>query len=103
MIDMLTKSLQSKAILGAGVVSIILTQIASFSVMSLVTSLLSYVALAYNANCLVGGGCVTWAWITLAVPLFATIGYIVATIRGKEVEQPKTFGAAQDLVPKFDL
>ena len=98
---MLIKSTQSKAILGAGVLSIIITQFVSgFAPLPLVTSLISYIGLAYNANCLVGGGCGIWAWVTLTVPLFATIGYIVATLRGEETEQPQTFGAVRDLSGK---
>ena len=99
---MLIKSTQSKAILGAGVLSIIITQFFSgFAPVSLITSLVSYIGLAYNANCLVSGGCGIWAWITLCVPLFATIGYIVATLRGDETaQQPQTFGAVRDLSGK---
>ena len=62
---MIYKSTQSKAILGAGLFSILLTQIAGYQsaltlgarITAALTSLISYIGLAYNANCLVGGGC----------------------------------------------
>lgn len=102
---MIYKSTQSKAILGAGLFSIVLTQIAgSQSSLTLgsrltaaITSLISYIGLAYNANCLVGGGCGIWAWVTLSVPLFATILYIVATLRGQQAEGPGNFGVTTDI------
>ena len=102
---MIYKSTQSKAILGAGLFSIILTQIAGYQsaltlgsrITTALTSLISYIGLAYNANCLVGGGCSIWAWVTLAVPLFATILYIVATLRGQQAEGPGNFGVTTDI------
>jgi hypothetical protein len=105
MLDMIYKTTQSKAILGAGLFSILLTQIAGYQsaltlgarVTAALTSLISYIGLAYNANCLVSGGCGLWAWVTLSVPLFATILYIVSTLRGQEAAGPGNFGVTTDI------
>lgn len=77
MLEVLTAlSLQSKVILIAGITAILITQIHTFDSNHLFVSLLGYIMLAYNANCLVGGGCGAWSWATSIVPVVVTIIYI---------------------------
>lgn len=73
------ESLQSKVILGLAVPVVILTQRQSFDMVKMLTQILLYLALAYNAECLVTGRCKIWAWLSILFPLIQTIGFLFFT------------------------
>lgn len=67
---------QSKVVLALALPVIILSQREKFSMVKLLTQLILYVSLAYNADCLVNGRCKMWAWGSILFPLIQTIGYL---------------------------
>lgn len=70
------ESPQSKVVLALALPVIILSQREKFSMVKLLTQLILYVSLAYNADCLVNGRCSLWAWGSILFPLIQTIGYL---------------------------
>ena len=85
-LDLFTSTLQSKVILGVGALATLIKLITHFSVQTLLFSLCSYGGLAFNAGCLTRGGCGTWAWITLIIPVISTVLYIVSATK-KQAEE----------------
>jgi hypothetical protein len=73
---MLFESPQSRILVALAIPVIILSQRIKFSMVTLIGHILLYLALAYNADCLVSGQCRLWAWIAVLVPLINTIGYL---------------------------
>lgn len=73
---MLFESTQSRVLLALAIPVIILSQRMKFSMTTLFTQIILYLALAYNADCLVSGQCKTWAWLVLLLPLINTLGYL---------------------------
>lgn len=55
---------------------VLLTQKQQYDITKLMTQLVLYLALAYNADCLVSGRCKLWAWLMVLLPLIQTIGYL---------------------------
>lgn len=55
---------------------VIVTQYAKFNSLSIVTQALVYMAIAYNAECLVEGGCDLWAWLSVALPIIYSLLFI---------------------------
>jgi len=55
---------------------VIVTQYAKFNSLSIVTQALVYMAIAYNAECLVEGGCDLWAWLSVALPIIYSLMFI---------------------------
>ena len=56
---------------------ILVSQYSRFSALGIVIQSLVYMAIAYNAECLVEGGCDLWAWISVALPILYSLVYIV--------------------------
>lgn len=73
---MLFESTQSRVLLALAIPVIILSQRVKFSMVTLFTQIILYLALAYNADCLVTGQCRTWAWLVILLPLINTLGYL---------------------------
>ncbi len=73
---MLFESPQSRILLALALPVIILSQRVKFSMVTLLTQIMLYIALAYNADCLVSGQCRTWAWLVILFPIINTIGYL---------------------------
>jgi hypothetical protein len=73
---MLFESTQSRVLLALAIPVIILSQRVKFSMVTLFTQIILYLALAYNADCLVSGQCKTWAWLVILLPLINTLGYL---------------------------
>lgn len=73
---MLFESTQSRLLLALALPVIILSQRMKFSMTTLFTQIILYLALAYNADCLVSGQCKTWAWLVILFPLINTLGYL---------------------------
>ena len=73
---MLFASRQSRVILLLALGVIILSQREQFNMLKLFTQILLYLALAYNAECLVNGKCNVWAWLSVIFPLVSAIGYL---------------------------
>lgn len=73
---MLFESTQSRVLLAFAIPVIILSQRVKFSMVTLFTQIILYLALAYNADCLVTGQCKTWAWLVILLPLINTLGYL---------------------------
>lgn len=69
-------AIQSKIIVGIGVLAIILSQRERYNFSALITQVLLYFAVAYNADCLVSGRCEWWAWGSVLLPLIQTIGFL---------------------------
>jgi hypothetical protein len=70
------ESVQSKVLLALAFPVIFLSQKEQFSMTTLLTQLIIYISLAYNADCLVTGRCKLWAWGSILFPLIQTIGYL---------------------------
>ena len=70
------ESAQSKLVLALAVPVILLSQREKFSMVNLLTQLILYVSLAYNADCLVTGRCKMWAWGSILFPLIQTVGFL---------------------------
>jgi len=70
------ESPQAKVVLALALPVIILSQREKFSIVTLLTQLILYVSLAYNAECLVTGRCGLWAWGSILFPLIQTIGFL---------------------------
>ena len=73
---MLFESPQGKLMLLLAIPVIIVTQLRGFDVLRLLTQLTLFVALAYNADCLVMGNCKIWAWLALVFPLIMVTGFL---------------------------
>jgi hypothetical protein len=73
---LLFESTQSRVLLALAIPVIILSQRVKFSMVTLFTQIILYLALAYNADCLVTGQCRTWAWLVILLPLINTLGYL---------------------------
>jgi|JI10StandDraft_1071094.scaffolds.fasta_scaffold19629_3 hypothetical protein len=73
---MLFESTQARVLIALAIPVIILSQRLKFSMVTLFTQIILYLALAYNADCLVTGQCKTWAWLVILLPLINTMGYL---------------------------
>ena len=87
MFDFITGTLQAKCMFIMGTISIFITQLHQFNPTSLLFSVFMYLGVTYNANCLAKGGCQVWAWITLIVPIIATILTIANAMSPKPPQQ----------------
>jgi hypothetical protein len=76
MLGTLIGSLQGKVALGVGLSAVVLSQVLSFNIFSLIASILGVCAVAFNATCLITGGCQTWSWIAIALPVTLMLLYI---------------------------
>ena len=56
---------------------ILVTQYGEFSSLNIVTQALVYMAISYNAECLVEGGCDLWAWLSVGLPIIYSLLYIL--------------------------
>lgn len=55
---------------------ILVTQYAKFSSLNIVMQALVYLMIAYNAECLVEGGCDLWAWLSVGLPIIYSLLFI---------------------------
>lgn len=70
-------SSQARAILLLAVPVVFVTQTyGGFNTYTLITQILTYVFVAFNAECLVSGGCNMWSWLSVSVPLLYSVLYI---------------------------
>lgn len=76
---MVFKSLQSRLLLALALPVVILSQRKKLSVFNFFAQTLLYLALAYNADCLISGNCRVWAWLAVLVPIINTLGYLFFT------------------------
>ena len=74
---MVFDTLQSQIVLGLSIPVVILTQRDTFSLIGLLSQILVYATIAYNADCLVKGNCQTWSWISVAFPILYSVMYIM--------------------------
>lgn len=66
----------AKIMLYLAIPVILVTQFARFNSLNIITQALAYIVIAYNAECLVGGGCDLWAWISVALPILYSLLFI---------------------------
>jgi len=71
--------MQSRLLLALALPVIILSQRKKLSVFNFFAQILLYLALAYNADCLISGQCRVWAWLAVIVPIINTLGYLFFT------------------------
>lgn len=55
---------------------ILVSQYSQFSSLNIITQTLVYMTIAYNAECLVEGGCDLWSWISVALPIIYSLLFI---------------------------
>ena len=85
--DALISTRQGQVILGVGTLATIVSMFTTPSIMVFISSILTYSALAFNATCLAKGGCNTWSWMTIAIPLIITIVHVYVALRPKPAEE----------------
>lgn len=116
MLESLISTTQGKVILGLGGVGTVIGMFANPSIVMFLVSMLMYSGLAFNATCLAKGGCDTWSWFTIAIPIIVTLIYIIISLRSgssktsdEEVEPtpgagpttaPETTGAPDSTTPQ---
>lgn len=66
----------AKAMIYLAIPVILVTQYGKFSSLNIITQALVYMAIAYNAECLVEGGCDLWAWGSVALPIIYSLLFI---------------------------
>jgi hypothetical protein len=98
------ESPQSKVVLALALPVIILSQRAKFSMVTLLTQMILYLSLAYNADCLVTGRCNLWAWGSILFPLIQTIGFLFFNNKldlqtPVRLPLPRSFQAQHKVVP----
>ena len=87
--DSLISTTQGQVILGVGTLATIVSMFATPSIMVFIISILTYASLAFNATCLAKGGCNTWSWMTIAIPLIITVIHVYVALRPKpHTEEP---------------
>jgi len=69
-------SRQARLIAYIAIPVILLSQFGHPSLMGLISQILVYGMIAYNAECLSEGGCELWAWSSIALPVIYSILYI---------------------------
>jgi len=74
---MVFDTLQSQIVLGLSIPVVILTQRDTFSLIGLLSQIIVYATIAYNADCLVKGNCQTWSWLSVAFPILYSVMYIM--------------------------
>jgi len=79
----LVSTLQGKIILGIGLGSLVISQIVHLHFFGIVSHLFIYLAVAYNAGCLVKGDCDVWSWVTLSGPILWTLTYMVMSFKNR--------------------
>ena len=72
----LFNSLQARIIIFMALPVVFITQRSRFNSWAMVVQLLVYLGIAYNAECLVEGGCGMWSWVSISLPLLYSILYI---------------------------
>ena len=55
---------------------ILVSQYGKFSSLNIIVQGLVYMTIAYNAECLVEGGCDLWSWMSVALPIIYSLLYI---------------------------
>jgi hypothetical protein len=55
---------------------ILVTQFTEFNSTSIFIQALTYAGIAYNAECLVEGGCDIWAWVSVLLPIVYSLLFI---------------------------
>jgi len=76
---MVFKSTQSRLLLALALPVLILSQRKKLSIFTFFAQIVLYLALAFNADCLVTGDCRRWAWIAVIVPIINSLAYIFFT------------------------
>ena len=69
-------SKQAKVMMYLAIPVILVTQYAKFNSFNIVIQSLVYMAIAYNAECMVEGGCGMWAWLSVSLPILYSLLYI---------------------------
>lgn len=70
-------SSQSTLIIIIGIIIVYINQLEDVNIGDMMFQILGFVFLAYNANCLVTGGCSGWSWLTISLPLVFAIMYLL--------------------------
>lgn len=68
----------AKTILYLGIPVILLTRLAKGGSVKMITQILLYLSIAYNAECLIEGGCKTLAWLSILLPIIYSISFILS-------------------------
>lgn len=55
---------------------VLMTQYTQFNTTSILIQALTYMGIAYNAECLVEGGCDMWAWSSVLLPIIYSLLFI---------------------------
>jgi Ca2+/Na+ antiporter len=89
--DNFVGSNQGKAVIAVTIVAVIIATVKySMPVGATVGLLLVTALIAFNATCLVKGGCNIWSWITVVTPLFLTVMLIIGMVaHNKDPSQPE--------------
>lgn len=79
--DSLISTRQGQVILGVGTIATIVSMFITPSIMIFIFSILTYASLAFNATCLARGGCNTWSWMTIVIPVIVTVIHTYIALR----------------------
>ena len=90
-------SKQARLMVYIAIPVILLSQFGHPSLFGLISQILIYGMIAYNAECLSEGGCELWAWSSIALPVFYSIIYISFGKQLGLIAAPKT--ALTTIVP----
>ena len=70
---------QSQVVLIVSIPVILFSQFQRFSLGNLISNIILFAIIAFNANCLAGKGslvaCNIWSWFVIAMPVFLSISY----------------------------
>lgn len=69
-------SLPAQIMIYLAIPVIIVNQYTEFNTFNVVMQVLVYLTIAYNAECLVEGGCDLWAWLSVALPIIYSLMFI---------------------------
>jgi len=67
----------AKAMMYISIPVILVTQYYNFNVTNIILQSLIYMAIAYNAECMIEGGCDMWAWLSIIVPILYSLMYVL--------------------------
>lgn len=82
-------STQSALILFFGILVVYVNSAtADTNYVDVIFQIFGFLLLAYNANCLVVGGCGGWSWLTATVPILLAVLYLYQFVYG-EIKMPK--------------
>ena len=88
--DSIVGSTQGKAVIAVTLVAVILGTVKYGLPVGVSIGMLLVTALiAFNATCLVKGGCNIWSWLTVVTPLILTVTLIIAMASYNKKEEPQ--------------